>query len=209
MHRNVENNLRWFFPVVSFSLSLLFQWLPGSLIWSLEPSEDLHCKDVTRAVSLVEWTVISAWLTLVGLWNKTPLFWKATKVRMVGNSWDHPQVPFHSHLFVPLGDDFFFPQQFYPPPKKKSGATVCYGDWYGSLYRNFIPPLQDDHHPRIRLPPGGLKIPAWLPAGDSPGGRKLFGTAPGSIAEKGGRWSCGSFEVNFTGGEAPDSWLCL
>lgn len=38
---------------------MLFQWLPGSLIWSLEPSEDLDCKDVTRAVSLV---AVSAWL---------------------------------------------------------------------------------------------------------------------------------------------------
>lgn len=96
-------------------------------------------------------------------------FWKATEVRM---------VQYHSHLFVLLGM-IFFPSNSNPP--KKSRATVCYGDCIAAFYRNF------NHHPRIRLPPGGLKIPAWLPAGDSPGGRKLFGTAPGSPAEKGGR----------------------
>ena len=159
---------------------MLFQWLPGSLIWSLEPSEDLDCKDVTRAVSLVEWTVISAWLF--------------ERLRRFGWSSTIPIYLFCWGWFV-------FPSNSNPP--KKSRATVCYGDCIAAFYRNF------NHHPRIRLPPGGLKIPGWLPAGDSPGGRKLFGTAPGSIAEKGGRWSCGSFEVNFTGGEAPDSWICL
>lgn len=137
MHRNVENNLRWFFPVVSFSLSLLFQWLPGSLIWSLEPSEDLHCKDVTRAVSLVEWTVISAWLTLVGLWNKTPLFERLRRfgwLEILEITLKYHSIPIYLFRW---GGKIFFPQQFYctPPQKKNNPELLCVnGDCIAALF---------------------------------------------------------------------------